>query len=73
MITGLSVMYKRMKHKMRGVKEFLTHFPRRVYKFTPEKVWINGDSELNGNPIDIRQELNLHNIKSTFITSKLSY
>ncbi len=62
-IIGLTVCYKRSKHKIRAVKEFLTHFPRRVYKFTPEKAWINGDSELDGNFIDVREELNLQQIK----------
>ena len=63
MTKGLILLYKRMEHKMRMVKEFLTHYPRRVYRFTPEKVWINGDSDINGNFIDIRTELNLKLVK----------
>lgn len=63
MIVGMKEVYKREKHKLRVIKEFLTHYPRRVYRFIPEKVWINGDSDINGNFIDIREELNLEKIK----------
>lgn len=64
MIVGMAVLYKRDKHKIRAIKEFLTHFPRRVYRFTPEKVYINGNSDINGNFIDIRRELDLKLIKA---------
>lgn len=63
MIIGMKAVYSREKHKMKAIKEFLTHYPRRVYKFIPDKVWINGDSDINGNFIDIREELNLDKIK----------
>lgn len=39
--------------------EFQGDMPRRVYKAVPEKFWINGDSDVNGNFIDIRQEVDL--------------
>ncbi len=63
MIIGITFLYKREKHKARAIKEFLTHYPRRVYRFAPEKVWMNGDSDINGNFIDIREELDLEKIK----------
>lgn len=63
MIIGLTAIYKRCKHKLKAVKEFLSHFPRRVYKFKPEKAWINGFSDIKGNYIDIREELNLEQIR----------
>lgn len=63
MVIGLTVLYQRSKHKMRAVVEFLKYFPRRVYRFTPEKVWINGDGNMNGNVIDVREELDLQMIK----------
>lgn len=63
MLIGLTVVYKRSKHKMRDIVEFLTHYPRRVYKFTPTKAWINGDGDIEGNFIDIRTELNIEKIK----------
>lgn len=63
MIIGITEMYKRSKHKVRAVREFLSHFPRRVYRFSPEKAWINGDSDIKENFIDIREELNLEQIR----------
>lgn len=63
-LIGTTVCYKRSKHKARNVVQFLKHFPRRVYRFTPEKAWINGDSDIEGNFIDIRQELPLNEIKN---------
>ncbi len=39
--------------------EFLGEFPRRFYKAVPEKFWMNGDGDVNGNYIDIRLEVNL--------------
>jgi len=62
-LVGATVCYKRAKLTMKAVSNFLTHFPRRVYKFIPEKAWINGDSDIHGNFIDIRQELNLRDLK----------
>lgn len=38
--------------------EYLGNKPRRIYRAVPQKIWTNGDSELNGNFIDIRQEAN---------------
>jgi len=34
-----------------------------VYKFVPEKVWVNGDGEIEGNFIDVRTELDLEKLK----------
>jgi len=67
-IVGLIYIYKRSKHKMRAIREFLKSFPRRVYRFTPEKAWINGDSDINGNVIDIRTEIDLKKLKKCFFT-----
>lgn len=63
MLIGITVVYKRSKHKIRAIAEFLKHFPRRIYRFMPKKAWINGDSDINGNFIDIREELNLEQMK----------
>ena len=63
-LIGMTVVYNRSKHKMRAIKEFLTHFPRRIYKFKPLKAWINGDSDIKGNFIDIREELDLKELKN---------
>ncbi len=42
---------------------FLTKFPRRVFRFTPEKLWLNGNDMIEGNYIDTRTELNLEELK----------
>jgi len=64
MLHAIAVGYARVKKKGRAIKEFLTHYPRRIYKFVPEKVWVNGDGEIEGNFIDVRTELNLNKLKS---------
>ncbi|MBI4974029.1 pyridoxamine 5'-phosphate oxidase family protein [Candidatus Roizmanbacteria bacterium] len=66
-LVGTTVCYKRSRHKVRDTIQFLKHFPRRVYKFMPEKAWINGDSDINGNFIDIRQELSLEQMKNQLL------
>ncbi|MFA6353463.1 MAG: pyridoxamine 5'-phosphate oxidase family protein [Candidatus Paceibacterota bacterium] len=65
-IIGLKCIYSRSKHKMKDVVMFLTSYPRRVYKFTPEKVWINGTGDIEGNSIDTRTELELGELKKVF-------
>lgn len=47
--------------KFESVDEFMGEYPRRVYKAVPEKFWINGDSDVNGNYIDVRFEIDLFN------------
>jgi hypothetical protein len=59
----LITFYNRRNRKPRDVKEFLTTYPRRLYMFTPEQLWVNGDSEIDGNFIDIRTELELDNLR----------
>ncbi len=39
--------------------EFLEVYPRRIYKAIPEKIWLNGDGEVDGNYIDIRMAVDL--------------
>lgn len=40
-------------------EEFLDNYPRRFYRAVLEKIWINGDGEVNGNYVDIRIEVDL--------------
>lgn len=56
-------LYKREGRKPRSIKEFQGDYPRRLYKAVPEKVWVNGDGDVNGNFIDIRIPINLLNKK----------
>jgi general stress protein 26 len=37
-------------------KEYLGDKPRRIYKFVPERVWMNDDDRVNGNFIDVRKQ-----------------
>jgi general stress protein 26 len=37
-------------------KQYLGNYPRRIYKFIPQKVWMNDGAEINGNFIDVRVE-----------------
>lgn len=61
---GIKAMYTRSNKKVRDVGEFLKMFPRRVYKFIPKAVWVNGDSKIEGNFIDIRTEISLDKLKA---------
>lgn len=58
---ALATLYKRKNQdpEKRKPEEFLGEYPRRVYKAIPDKIWINGDSKVNGNFIDIRIEVKL--------------
>ena len=61
-MTGISTHYRRAQKKARAVKEFLKGYPRRIYKFIPKRVWVNGDGEVKGNFVDIRKELRLKDL-----------
>jgi hypothetical protein len=37
-------------------RQYLGDFPRRIYKFVPEKFWLNDDSTVNGDFVDVRVE-----------------
>ncbi|MBP7700540.1 pyridoxamine 5'-phosphate oxidase family protein [Candidatus Woesebacteria bacterium] len=63
MLIAITEVYKREKRKPRQVAEFLKKFPRRIYKFTPNQVWVNGDAKIDGNFIDVRTELNLDELR----------
>ena len=63
MLTGIKVVYGREKRKARDITQFLKKFPRRIYQFKPDKVWVNGDGDINGNFIDVRTELQLEKLK----------
>jgi nitroimidazol reductase NimA-like FMN-containing flavoprotein (pyridoxamine 5'-phosphate oxidase superfamily) len=51
--------YRPESKKPREAKEYLGEYPRRMYKAVPEKFWINGDGEIDGNYIDVRFEVSL--------------
>lgn len=63
MLVATTVLYKRSNKKPREIIQFLKKYPRRLYQFKPEKVWVNGNGEINGNFIDVRTELNLDELR----------
>ena len=58
---GIALLYSRKGQDpaKRKPDEFLGEYPRRIYKAVPEKFWINGKGDVNGNYIDTRAEINL--------------
>lgn len=53
------LLANRKNKKPRHESEYLGDYPRRVYKATPEKIWMNGDGQIDGNYIDIRLSVDL--------------
>lgn len=66
-LKGIKEIYGREKRIPRDVVQFLTHFPRRVYRFVPERVWVNGEGEIDGNFIDTRTGLNLEDLRRVLL------
>ncbi|MFC1710065.1 pyridoxamine 5'-phosphate oxidase family protein [Patescibacteria group bacterium] len=61
MAKAAKLLYSRAGDKPAAIQEFMKRFPRRLYKFLPEKVWINDDGKKNDNFVDIRIEIPLLN------------
>lgn len=40
-------------------KQYLGEYPRRIYKFVAEKIWMNDDDKVNGNFVDVRKDAKL--------------
>ncbi len=59
---GMLVLYKRAKLKLEDIKKFISNYPRRVYRFIPQKAWVNGDKKIEGSTIDTREEVSLNKI-----------
>jgi hypothetical protein len=59
---GILVLYKRAKLKLEDIKKFISSYPRRIYRFIPQKAWVNGDKKIEGSTIDTREEVSLENI-----------
>jgi len=59
MVKAVKLLYSRAGDKPTAIKEFMKRFPRRLYKFVPEKSWINDDGKKDGNFVDVRVELPL--------------
>lgn len=68
-LVSLKTHYDRSKGKVKAVEKFLENFPRRVYKLVPEKVWVNGDKRVDGEPIDFRTEISLDELRDSMKNS----
>ncbi|MEI7962065.1 MAG: hypothetical protein WCI04_07050, partial [archaeon] len=64
MAVALKCVYTRSNKPIKEIIKFLGERPRRVYRFSPTKAWINGDAKINGDYIDKRTELNISEIKA---------
>ncbi len=59
---GYELLTKRrnkLSSKLRTADDFLEGNPRQIYKAVPERVWVNGNGEINGEFIDTRTEIKL--------------
>jgi pyridoxine/pyridoxamine 5'-phosphate oxidase len=56
----LVFFYGRKNKKPRPADDFVGQSPRRVYKFTPNKFWINSDEKIDGHHVDKRIEIDLN-------------
>jgi hypothetical protein len=48
--------------KLRATEEFTGEYPRRIYKAVPERMWLNGDGEVNGSYVDKRIEVDVETV-----------
>jgi uncharacterized protein YhbP (UPF0306 family) len=65
-LIGLTTHYLRVNKKIKAIIMFLSSHPRRVYKFVPEKCWINGNEKIQEETIDVRTELDMDKLTSIF-------
>lgn len=60
---AIKLLYHRKTGKPRKPTEFLGKFPRRIFKFIPEKAWVNSKGQVNGNFVDTRVEITKNLLK----------
>lgn len=56
---AVEVFYRRKNKSAREPEDFLGDSPRRMYRFTPEKCWINTYEKIRGFGVDGREEIQL--------------
>ena len=54
---AIKLMYSRKNKTPRRPEEFLGSFPRCIFAFVPQRVWVNGGGDVNGNFVDTRVEI----------------
>ncbi len=56
-VKSLKLLYSRKNKNPRKPEEFLALLPRRIYKFVPEKIWVNSESDVKSNFVDSRIDI----------------
>jgi nitroimidazol reductase NimA-like FMN-containing flavoprotein (pyridoxamine 5'-phosphate oxidase superfamily) len=56
---GLKALDDRVNKNPHNPKDFMGKYPRRVYKAVPEKFWLNKDGDIDGNYVDVREEVEI--------------
>jgi len=54
---AIKLLYERKNNKPNRPEEFLGKFPRRIFKLTPEEIWVNSSRNLSVSPIDVRIDI----------------
>jgi len=60
---GSDLTYHRSHKTPKEYRQYMGDSIRKVFRATPEKIWINGDGEKNGEYVDIRTELSIDDIR----------
>lgn len=55
-VVQAALVFKDDPYNSSDGKQYLADYPRRIYKFVPEQIWMNDDDKVNGNFIDVRKE-----------------
>ncbi len=53
-IMRAALVFKNDPYNPSDGTKYIGGYPRRIYKFVPEKIWTNDDGDIHGNAIDIR-------------------
>ena len=62
-LRALKILLQRFDGFSKDVLNFQGLLPKRIYKFTPVKIWLNDDSTKNGEHVDVRVEVPILNQK----------
>lgn len=65
MLNALKLLLARYDGMPKDIKHFQGMLPRRIYKFVPEKIWLNLDSEKDGEYVDTRIEVPISVVQKT--------
>jgi nitroimidazol reductase NimA-like FMN-containing flavoprotein (pyridoxamine 5'-phosphate oxidase superfamily) len=54
-----ALVYRRKNKEPRPIEEFMNESPRRLYKITAEKFWVNLDEDVKADPVNAKKEISL--------------